>query len=181
MTNAKIIAMPAEPIDRNDCRAFGGIFVALLASIVLAACGGGADTTNLPPPGGGGPTNDTPYTGPVARDADVLKFQQEFWSKTKTTDRCGSCHNESIGQVPMFARNDDVNLAYDAALPNVDTLQPANSLVVERVSNNHNCWVDDDDVCATIMTTWIENWVGDAVGGGRQIVLVPPNSDYPGV
>jgi hypothetical protein len=55
----------------------------------------------------------------------VLKFQQEFWSNAKTSDRCGSCHNEVVGQTPMFVRNDDVNLAYDAALPLVDTAQPA--------------------------------------------------------
>ncbi len=85
--------------------------LALLVSLVVTACGGGAPTTNNPqsqdPGNGGGAT----YSGPVARDADVLKFQQEFWTKTRTTDRCGNCHNETVGQVPMFVRNDDVNRA----------------------------------------------------------------------
>jgi hypothetical protein len=146
---------------------------------LLTACGGGAQTTSNPvtsiPDAGA-----SPYTGPVARDAEVLKFQQEFWSKAKTTDRCGSCHNESVAQLPMFVRNDDINLAYDAAITVTDMQQPSLSRTVERVGEDHHCWVDDPGVCATIMTTWIENWVGDIVDGGRQIVLTAPLSQDPG-
>ncbi|MDH3545838.1 MAG: LamG domain-containing protein [Gammaproteobacteria bacterium] len=179
MTKATGIAMPAAPIDRNDYHALKGVIVTLLASIVLAACGGGAATTenpitSVPNPG------DAPYTGPVARDADVLKFQQEFWSNAKTSDRCGSCHNESVAQIPMFVRNDDVNMAYDAAIPVVDTQLPSASQLVAKVGGGHNCWVEDAGVCASIMTTWIENWVGATAGGGRQIVLTPPASVDPG-
>ena len=181
MKNATGKAMPAAPIDRNDCRSLKAVFVAILASIVLTACGGGAQTTDNPQNNGGGTgSNDVPYTGPVANDADVLKFQQEFWSNAKTTDRCGSCHNESVGQIPMFVRNDDVNMAYTAALTVVDTTQPILSRVVERVGEDHHCWVTDTGVCSTIMTTWIENWVGDTAGGGRSIVLTPPVSKDPG-
>ncbi len=170
-------ATPTAPIDRNDCRALKIVFVAVLASIALTACDGGAPTTDLAVPGGGGPTNDTIYTGPAALDADVLKFQQEFWSKAKTTDRCGSCHNESVGQLPMFVRNDNVNLAYDAALTRVDRAQPSDSIIVAKVSEGqfgHNCWNGNKDVCATIMTTWIEKWVGSVADSGREIVLTPP-------
>jgi len=180
MTSANEIVMPAAaPIDRNDFRALKITLVALLASIVLSACDGGAQTSNLAVPGGG-TTNNATYTGPAALNADVLKFQQEFWSKSKTTDRCGSCHNESIGQLPMFVRNDDVNMAYDAAITVVDSLDPEASRVVERVTDGHNCWVADTGVCATIMTTWIENWVGSLASGGREIVLTPPVSLEPG-
>ena len=157
--------------------------VALLSSVVLAACGGGAQTTENPisqnPDNGGG---NTAYTGPVARDADVLKFQQEFWSNARGTDRCGSCHNEVVGQVPMFVRNDDVNMAYDEAVTVIDTNQPAASRIVEKVSElplGHNCWVADPGACGAIMTTWIENWVGTGDAGGRQIVLTPPPSTDP--
>ncbi len=153
--------------------------ISVFASFVLAACGGGAATTEnpltqAPPPG------NAPYTGPVARDADVLRFQQEFWSNAKTSDRCGSCHNEVVGQLPMFVRNDDVNAAYDEALPVVNTTQPALSRLVEKVGGGHNCWNEDPSSCAAIMTTWIENWVGSSGGGGRQIVLTPPPSVEPG-
>ena len=153
--------------------------IGVFASAVLAACGGGAATTENPltqaPPAG-----NAPYTGPVARDADVLKFQQEFWSNAKTSDRCGSCHNEVVGQTPMFVRNDDVNLAYDEALTVVNTTQPALSRLVEKVGGGHNCWNEDPSSCAAIMTTWIENWLGSSGGGGRQILLTPPVSSEPG-
>ncbi|NIL95079.1 MAG: LamG domain-containing protein [Woeseiaceae bacterium] len=154
--------------------------LAVAASVLIAACGGGAETTANPLPPGGGSNNNSPYTGPVARDANVLAFQQEFWANAKTTDRCGSCHNEAVGQQPMFVRNDDVNLAYDAAITVTDMNQPSLSRLVEKVGQGHNCWVADPSVCSTIMTTWIENWLGDTGGGGRQIILTPPTSQDPG-
>ncbi|MCP4299180.1 MAG: LamG domain-containing protein [Gammaproteobacteria bacterium] len=175
----KAIGIATRALGRRLLRA---TVIMLLSSIVLTACGGGAQTADNPQsqnPGNGG---NTVYTGPVARDSDVLKFQQELWSNARTTDRCGSCHNEAVGQVPMFVRNDDINLAYDAALTVTDTQQPATSRIVEKVSEvpiGHNCWVADPGVCGTIMTTWIENWVGFAAGGGRQIVLTPPISRDP--
>jgi concanavalin A-like lectin/glucanase superfamily protein len=154
----------------------------IFAALVLAACGGGAQTTDNPVSQAPGNGNNSAYTGPAARDAEVLKFQQEFWANAKTTDRCGNCHNETVGQLPMFVRNDDVNLAYDAAVAVVDQGQPSLSRIVEKVSSKterHNCWVADPGVCGTIMTTWIENWVGDTAGGGRQIILSPPTSQNP--
>jgi len=163
-------------------RALRATTTALLLSLVLAACGGGAQTTENPLSQNPGNSNDSVYTGPVARDGDVLKFQQEFWSNAKGTDRCGSCHNETVGQVPMFVRNDDVNMAYDEALTVTDTQQPASSRIIQKVSEapiGHNCWVADPGVCGTIMTTWIENWVGAAAAGGREIVLTAPVSGDP--
>lgn len=183
MKNAIGFAEPAAPIDRNDVRTLQGVILAVVASIVLSACGGGAATTALPIAPGSGNTNNSTYAGPAARDADVLKFQQEFWSNAKTTDRCGNCHNETVGRVPMFVRNDDVNMAYDAAVTVVDTQQPSASTIVAKVYSNgtgHNCWVADPGVCQTIMTTWIENWIGAGAGGGRSIVLTPPPSNDPG-
>ena len=154
----------------------------LFAALVLTACGGGAQTTANPAAQAPNNNNNSTYAGPAARDADVLKFQQEFWSNAKTTDRCGNCHNETVGQLPMFVRNDNVNMAYDAAVTVVDQVQPSLSRIVAKVSSTterHNCWVQDPGVCGTIMTTWIENWVGDTAGGGRQIVLTAPPSQTP--
>ncbi len=184
MNNANKIATPMAPIDRNDCRALKNGFIALVASIVLAACGGGAETVENQQVGGTGPVNkDAPYTGPVARDGDVLRFQQEFWSNVRSSDRCGNCHNETVARTPLFARSDDVNMAYDIAVGLIDTNQPSASFIVSKVysgGNGHNCWVADASVCETIMTTWIENWLGGAGGGGRSIVLTPPVSQDPG-
>ena len=178
MTMTKAITIATQAFAQRSLRA---ATVALLSSIVLAACGGGAQTTDNPLAQGPGNNNDAVYTGPVARDAEVLKFQQEFWINAKTTDRCGTCHNESVGRMPTFVRNDDVNMAYDEAVTVTNTQQPSMSRLVEKVGEppiGHNCWVADPGVCGTIMTTWIENWVGAAAGGGREIVLTaPPDRD----
>ena len=156
------------------------IGIALLASVTLAACGGGAQTTeNLQSLGGGGTSGDTPYAGPVAKDADVLSFQQNFWGQARSSDRCGSCHTPEGGQTPYFVRSDDVNLAYDEALPRIDRDQPSQSEFVTKVGGGHNCWVADPGTCGAILTTWIENWVGSDASGGRQIVLTPPNDGPP--
>lgn len=152
----------------------------LALALFVTACGGGAATTENPLSNAPGNQNDAPYSGPVASTDDVLKFQQEFWGNAKTTDRCGGCHNESEAQTPMFVRNDDVNLAYDDALTVVDVNQPENSRLVAKVGGGHNCWVEDPGVCASIMTTWIENWLGSSVAGGREIVLTAPAAVDPG-
>ncbi len=154
----------------------------LSSSLLLSACGGGAQTTENPPSQNAGDVGDAAYSGEVARDSDVLKFQQEYWTNARGSDRCGSCHNEVVGQTPMFVRSDNVNDAYDAALTITDREQPSLSRAVERVSEpplGHNCWVDDPGVCGSIMTTWIENWVGETSGGGREIVLAAPDSADP--
>jgi len=156
--------------------------LALLTTAVLTACGGGAQTTDNPTSQAPGTNNDLAYTGPAAESPEVLKFQQEFWSNAKSTNRCGNCHNETVGQLPMFVRNDDINEAYAAAITVVDQTQPSLSEIVSKVSAppiGHNCWVDDPGVCGTILTTWIENWVGEAADGAREIVLVAPVSENP--
>ena len=73
----------------------------LSSSLLLSACGGGAETTATPLSQDTGNVGDAAYSGEVARDADVLKFQQEFWAKARGSDRCGSCHNEVAGQTPL--------------------------------------------------------------------------------
>jgi len=155
----------------------------LASAAVLAACGGGAETTENPIQGGNnnvGGGGIAPYTGEVAATDDVLSFQQEFWQNARTPDRCGGCHNESGGQDPQFVRNDNVNTAYDIILPYIDTEVPELSPLVQKVAGGHNCWESDPGACATILTTWIENWVGDSAGGGREITLLPPVSVEPG-
>ena len=177
----KAIGIATWPVNARAVRT--GV-VALLTSIVLAACGGGASTTEIPAaPGNNNNTGSTPYTGPVAADADVLRYQQEFWSKARTPDRCGSCHSEAGPQEP-FVRSDDVNLAYELSVSKIDRDQPSASEFVTKVSTmplGHNCWEDNPGVCGAIMTNWIENWVGSGTGaGGRDIVLTPPPDQAPG-
>ncbi|HEY5624784.1 MAG TPA: LamG domain-containing protein [Gammaproteobacteria bacterium] len=148
----------------------------LLAAVVIAGCaGGGADTEINAIIG----ALDVPdYTGPVPATADVQAFRIHLWDNIRDTNRCGACHSESGGQSPMFARSDDVNLAYaEAGFPVTNLQSPADSDMVTKVAGGHNCWVSDAAVCADILTTWITAWAGDlAGGGGRTITLQAPSS-----
>ena len=113
------------------------------------------------------------YTGPAAATADVTAFQINFWQNVRVTNRCGGCHHEG-GQSPMFARSDDVNLAYQAALPLVDITNPSQSTFVLKVGGGHNCWVADPNACAQTLLTWINNWLGGGSASATSITLVPP-------
>ena len=151
--------------------------IAGLTSVLLAACGGGAETTDNPI------TSVTPpatYQGPPPATADVQAFKLNVWDNVQMSSRCGGCHNDQIGQLPMFARHDDVNLAYEAANTVVDLGQPDASRLVSKVGGGHNCWLTDNAACADIMTTWITNWGGAFGGGGREIVLQAPPIIDPG-
>jgi hypothetical protein len=151
--------------------------ILLLVALGLAACGGGASTTDNPITGVNPPAT---YNGPPPATEDVQSFKLNVWDNVHAANRCGGCHTDTAGQVPLFARHDDINLAYEAANTVVNLSQPSDSRLVSKVGTGHNCWLSDTQACADIMTTWIEAWAGDAAGGGREIVLEPPVSKEPG-
>jgi hypothetical protein len=144
----------------------------LLLAAALAACGPSGPATQVNQPTGTAPSVST-YTGPAPSSKDVQAFQVNLWNNIRSPDRCGGCHHEG-GQSPMFARSDDVNLAYQAALPLVNTSQPGQSTLVLRVGSGHNCWVASAQACADTMLTWIQNWIGGGAGAAEKIQLVPP-------
>jgi hypothetical protein len=143
----------------------------LLLALLLSGCGPSGPSTQVNQPTGTAPTSN--YTGPAPRNADVQRFEVSLWNNIRTQDRCGGCHYAG-GQSPMFARSDDVNLAYDAALPLVNTSQPGQSTLVLQVGSGHNCWVASPQACADTMLTWIQNWIGGGAGASEKIQLVPP-------
>jgi hypothetical protein len=101
-----------------------------------------------------------------------------LWANVRPDNRCGTCH-EAGGQAPMFAREDDVNLAYDAANTIVNLADPNSSQMVLKVSGGHHCWLGSDaaslQACGDIVTTWIENWANaSGTAGARQIDLAAP-------
>ncbi|HEX7012707.1 MAG TPA: LamG domain-containing protein [Steroidobacteraceae bacterium] len=156
--------------------------VARLAAIavvaaVLAGCSGGAPTERNPETEG--PSAGPDYTGPAPMTADIQAFRVNFWENIRGTDRCGSCHNAG-GQAPQFARSDDVNLAYEQANTVVNRENPSQSIIVTKVGGGHNCWLADAGACASILTRWIQDWVGASGSGGRQIELEPPTPRDPG-
>lgn len=151
----------------------------ILASI-LVACGGGAGTERLPP------NNVTPpstYTGPPPQTTDIQNFMNALWTNVRNggVARCASCHGTT--QTPLFARDDDVNLAWAAADQLVDRTDPGLSAIVQKMAEGHNCWLGTNQAaiqaCATTMQTWVENWVSGTAGGGTKTIqlVAPPLKD----
>ena len=98
---------------------------------------------------GGAPTAENPvtvappvadYNGPAPSNDDVQAFRLNVWENLKASNRCGACHN-ATGQSPRFARNDDVNLAYQEATALVNLTTPDQSRLVTKVADGHNCWL----------------------------------------
>jgi hypothetical protein len=143
--------------------------LSLFAIIGLQGCQDGVSTETLQPT----TVENSTYNGPAARTSDIQNFRVSVWEPLRAENRCGSCHNAG-GQAPLFVREDDVNLAYEAANPHVNRAEPDQSSLVTKVANGHNCWEASDTACATIITSYIESWVGDGAGGGRQIELEAP-------
>src|SRR5690348_8705679 len=107
--------------------------VALAGMMVLAACGSSSGPSTQQNANTSATIQDFQYTGPAPSSADVQAFKNEFWNNVVTSQRCGGCHNQTKGQNPEFARSDDVNQAYQAALQVVNLAQPDQSRVVIKV------------------------------------------------
>src|SRR5687767_3657629 len=146
-------------------------FSAATAAAVLAGCSSGGAPTVVNPVTQAPPVSD--YTGPASANADVQAFRISLWENIKANNRCGSCHGAN-GQTPMFARNDDVNLAYQAANSVVNLTQPDQSRIVAKVAGGHNCWLQSPSACGDTLTVWIRNWAGASATGGTQIQLQAP-------
>jgi hypothetical protein len=157
-----------------------GIGVALVAAI-LAACSGGSGADVEENPGLPGTGSTSNYNGPAPSTPDVQQFKINLWDNIQANNRCGSCHSDQGGQAPMFARRDDINLAYAAANGVVTLVVPQDSTMVLKVSGGHNCWLASSAACGDILTTWITNWAGaTASTAARKIELEPPVLRDPG-
>ncbi|MBX3702617.1 MAG: LamG domain-containing protein [Steroidobacteraceae bacterium] len=145
-------------------------FAPALLAFAIAGCGGGASTVQnpivAPPPPAG-------YSGPPPASQDVQAFKINVWDNLQAANRCGQCHGAG-GQVPSFVRNDDINLAYEAANGVVDLSNPSASTMVTKVGGGHNCWLAASSACADQLTVWIRNWAGQTLGGTRNVTLQPP-------
>jgi hypothetical protein len=142
--------------------------------VVLTGCSGGS--------GSGTESNinteqeevDTAiYEGPAPVNADVQAFKLNVWDQLIDPQRCAGCHSTG-GQTPVFMRADDINAAYQIAETLVDRSNPANSRLVTKVAGGHNCWLDSDVVCGSLMTDFISGWVSGTESAVTEIVLTAP-------
>jgi Concanavalin A-like lectin/glucanases superfamily len=156
------------------------LLTSLLASfLTLGGCGSGNSESKVetnPNPNAGGGTSTGPfiYKGEKpAATADIIKFQNELWVNIAVKDKCGGCH---ATQAPNFAREDDINMAYNVVFDNnlVNLQKPVESRLVKKVSTGHNCWVSDSSVCADIITGWITKWAGDQATQANSVELKAP-------
>jgi hypothetical protein len=172
-----------ESIRTGSIRARTAAALALTALALLAAgCSGGsgAGVVETPSNGAGGGDGSS-YKGPPPATDDVQSFKINLYDNIRSSGRCGGCHSVEGGQSPMFARSDDVNLAYADANPLVDLKSPSDSLMVQKIAGGHNCWLTSDEACASILETWITNWAGELAGAsGRKIELKAPAVHDPG-
>ncbi|WP_086929691.1 LamG domain-containing protein [Agarilytica rhodophyticola] len=152
-------------------------FSSLISAVTFATlvgCGGGdsgqQNEAGTPPP----PTSEDTglvYNGPAAATDDVLQFRINLWNNVAGDDRCGACHNEVVGQEPLFMRRDDINLAYEATLPLVDKATPVLSRLVERAAEGHNAW---SPAAADILQNFIQSWATATGASSNAIVLTAP-------
>jgi mono/diheme cytochrome c family protein len=148
-----------------------GLLILAMAAI-LSACGGEKTSTN--PVAASAAVSIQSYSGLPPASQDVQSFKLNVWDYLSEQNRCGACHGEG-GQVPTFARFDDINLAYDAALTVSNLVSPSTSRMVAKVAGGHNCWLSSNVACGDIITTYITNWAGStATGAGKVIQLVAP-------
>lgn len=166
----------ATRLSRN-WRGLPGWALAMLGLVLLAACSGGASTTQNPAASTAAATNT--YSGPAPATADVQSFKVNLWANIKDSGHCGGCHIQNQ-QSPQFARSDDINQAYQAALTVVNLAQPDQSLMVQKVGGGHNCWLASPQACADTLTVWIRNWAGGSATGSQQIQLVAPTDSAVG-
>ncbi len=142
----------------------------MLAALAACSSSGGAPTTVNQQTSS---STAQQYTGPPAQNADIQAFQVNLWQNIIPSNRCGGCHHAG-GQSPQFARSDNVNLAYQAALPLVNLTNPSQSTLVLKVGGGHNCWVSDPSACAATMLVWIQNWLGAGNSSLTTVQLVAP-------
>jgi len=154
--------------------------LALVTTVAACTAGGPATTpTQQTTPGG---ATSAAYTGPSASTADVAAFQKELWTNVRKSGSagCGNCHSNTAAsqQSPLFARDDDVNQAYNIAIQYIDRTTPANSRLVTQAASGHNCWLAAPQACGDTMLQWVNAWLttsGSSTSSGPPLTT-PPSS-----
>ena len=167
-------------------RKLNKFFSGLVLLLLLYACSDGSgapiESREAAPDVIDAPTvENVSYAGPDPRDQAVRDFKLFFWDEVvEEVIGCANCHMQGGQGTVKFVRNDDINMAYDAALTLVDLADPAASTIVTRVTNGHNCWSVDATVCRDTLTDFITNWAqGVGASESTTINFVAPADQMP--
>ncbi len=152
---------------------------ALGLMVLLVGCGSdsGSDVQQNVDPNQEPPA--ATYDGPAPQTDDVQQFKLSVWDPLAVENRCGSCHGTG-GQEPTFVRADDINLAYADINEYIDLEQPANSRLVTRVAEGHNCWQASADACADIIAGYVEAWANASGSVSTRVVFEAPDDQEVG-
>lgn len=154
--------------------------LASLLFLLLQSCGSGSGAETVQNQDTSQPGGDSfVYQGPSPQTDDVQSFKISVYDNL-VEDRCGTCHG--VDQAPEFLSRTDINAAYQETNTNnlVDLSQPSLSRLVTKVAEGHNCWTDNNQVCADIMTNYIESWASESDSQTNVIVLTAPEVKDPG-
>jgi hypothetical protein len=98
------------------------------------------------------------YTGPQPINVDVQAYMDTVWNELIPVSQCDNCHNTEAANIyPYFLDTRDINAAYSQALPFVDFNSPADSLLVTKIGNGHNCGTDCANI-ASLLVDQITAW-----------------------
>ncbi|GAB1258590.1 hypothetical protein NBRC116494_30920 [Aurantivibrio plasticivorans] len=155
--------------------------VGVLSGFTSCSSDSGGDNTQVLNPNGNnnGGSGGISYDGPAAASSDVTEFKVNLWDNIVADNRCGNCHKQDGPGTTWFVRDDNINTAYQAALTVVDLENPGDSLLVQRMASDHNCW-DVPNVCADLMETWISNWANATEATTTVVTIDPVPAVLPG-
>jgi hypothetical protein len=152
--------------------------LSILALGLLQACSGGS--------GGGGSERPVDvsagvgsaefvYNGAAPASDEIQNFKVSLYDALAGNDRCGECHTPGGPGTTHFADQTNVNTAWQEAKKLVDLGEPADSALVSRVANGHNCWLGagQEATCAITVTGYIERWAATAITSSATVQLAP--------
>jgi hypothetical protein len=158
--------LSCQPCKTALLRCRSALYTLAVAGLLALAtgCSSGSGATskqNIPPVRDETSDPGVVYNGPSPDTADVQNFKVSLWENLVGEAKCGNCHGTN-GQIPAFARSDDINLAYTLANGLVNLEDPASSRLVTKVLSGHSCWVQSNQFCAGQIAIWISNWATES-------------------
>ena len=139
------------------------MILALLSLGGLTACGGGAETEG----NSASAVQQTEDGFLRGAGTEALGYYNEVWKNLSDKNRCGKCHNATIGQAPQFVDANDndkgvtLNDNYEAVRPYVNLASTSESILVTKVGAGHQpqaCWLGSQAACASAIQGYLDNW-----------------------